>query len=151
MLDVSHMPLEKRAGNFFISASVGASAGWEHLNWPEIDSNVRKLYARPSWDGSASKLTPLSGYLMRGCRIAYLITLEAGEVQDDQWWVCSPAYMLTFVRSLCVFVELLQAVASAEVAEQCVEGARRLWLYLSHTSLQGPTTLQPQQINTKCF
>jgi hypothetical protein len=32
MLDVSHMPLEKRAGNFFISASVGASAGWEHLN-----------------------------------------------------------------------------------------------------------------------
>jgi hypothetical protein len=34
--------------------------------------------------------------------------------------------MLTFVRSLCVFVELLQAVASAEVTKQCVEGARRL-------------------------
>jgi hypothetical protein len=145
------MLLERWGGNFVISASVGASAGWEDSNWPETDSNVRKLYARPSSDGSAVELTPLSGYLMRGRRTHHLITLEAGGVQDDQWWVCSAAYISTFVHSLCVFIELLQAVASAEVAKQGEEGARRLRSYLPWNSLQGSTTLQPQQINTQCF
>jgi hypothetical protein len=58
--------------------------------------------------------------------------------------VCSAAYISAFVHSLCVFIELLQAVASAEVAKQGEEGARRLRSYLPWNSLQGPTALQPQ-------
>jgi hypothetical protein len=70
-------------------------------------------------------LTQPSGCLMRVRRIAQVMTTitEGYRMTDDE--CAAPFIFSAFARSLCVFVEVLQAAASTEVAKQCEEGARK--------------------------